>query len=623
MKLLTYLIQGEERIGILTSRREPRERLDSAENGIPMRSVNGADPVVIDIHRAVVVLKGQHDIGRFWWISGWEGPWGVWTAPRDMIDIARFGKAAVDALRDLEDAFWGCARSADAAWTETALVDPSDVTWLPPIPEPPAFFFFHNNNSVAMNFQFPDIGRRLIPHTRTRPLTSVAGTGDLIPASADGFIKEDVEFGFVSGPPARLVSRENIMNYVFGYTVCWDGSRPDYAALYKAKCSDPRPDQKRASANCSKAMDLHGVFGPVIVTTDEIGNPHDLLQFLYVNGRQRGRSYTGAYLDSVPDTLHFFTRIMTVQPGTLFAMGAAGYDGFPVVADFRRPGDNILKIETERIGALENRIVYIDEPEGKELGSGSPYLWRRNRLGLAAASALDLKPGDIPKTTKHFWTTTCNSGDLPRDSIPAPYLLPRSSLASSGTPIELPPNGGTMDVAVQLAGVVGPEPLFGIPPDEVLSRILGFAVIVGVRDHRILELGEKDPVDGSSVFAYYMASFGDGYHNVGTVVPTDMNSISNAEIKLAVNGLEVAAGNVADYPCGLETLVEWITLGITLLPGDIVSLGDSQAVARLEWRPGGEKEIKVKAEIAGLPALDTILIDERDPDFPDWKGLPI
>ena len=618
MKLLTYLLESEERIGILTRRKGPAQA--PSEENLETRGL-----VVLDIRRAVEVLKSQHGTGRIWWITGWTGPWGDWTAPTDMIDIVRFGKDAVNALRDLEDAFWGCARSADAAWTETALQDPKAITWLPPIPEPPAFFFFHNNNAVAMNFQFPAMGRRKVPHTRTRPLTSVAGTGDPIPTGADGAIKEDVEFGFISGPAARLVDRERIMDHVFGYTVCWDGSKSQYGSLYNARCPDPRPDQMRAPGNCSKAMDLHGVFGPVIVTADEIGNPHDLMQYLYVNGRLRGRSYTGAYLDSVPDTLCFFSRIMTVLPGTLFAMGAAGYDGYPVVRDFREPGPNVLKVETEGIGALENRIIYPDEPEGKDLGVGSPYRWRRKLLCLPPSENPHLKPEDIPNITRHFWTTTFNDGDEPRDAVPAPYLLPRSCLAPAGTPIVLPPNCRRAVVTVQLAGVIGPRPLYLSRPEEVLSQLLGLAAIVGVWDQGVADLGTQDPVDGSPIFAFYMAQFGDGYHNIGTVVPiADIEGdIGKATIELTGEGVGTGRGNVADYACSLETLVEWITFGITLLPGDIVSLGASRAMIELELAPGKDRETSIRGAIAGLPAVETVLIDKREPDYPDWRGFPI
>ena len=131
MKLLTFLRDGSERVGILTTR--PSEGAEEAPR-----------EVVIDIARAVEVLDAQRKTGHLWWVTSWAGPWGEWTAPADMIDIARYGHASVQALEDLEKHLWNYARSSDGAWAACALVDPTEITWLPPIPEPPAFFFFHN-----------------------------------------------------------------------------------------------------------------------------------------------------------------------------------------------------------------------------------------------------------------------------------------------------------------------------------------------------------------------------------------------------------------------------------------------------------------------------------------------
>ena len=76
---------------------------------------------------------------------------------------------------------------------------------------------------------------------------------------------------------------------------------------------------------------------------------------------------------------------MMVQPGTIFAMGAAGFDGFPMTAELRQPGRTVVQLELDRIGKLENTLAYPDDPERQELSGKSSYAWRRNNLQLPPA----------------------------------------------------------------------------------------------------------------------------------------------------------------------------------------------------------------------------------------------
>ena len=124
------------------------------------------------------------------------------------------------------------------------------------------------------------------------------------------------------------------------------------------------------------------MFGPVIVTADEVGNPHDLVGRLYMNDVLRGRSYTGAIMDPIHAIVSLFSRLMTLKPGTLFAMGAAGFDGFAVTPDFRRPGENRLAVgevsskdgrgkhttTSRELMMLSGGSMVIDTPGLRELG---------------------------------------------------------------------------------------------------------------------------------------------------------------------------------------------------------------------------------------------------------------
>jgi len=604
MKFLTFLEKGEERSGIQTT-----------------RPGSGAQ-IIIDISLAVSLLRSERS--RLWWITGWRGPWGGWTAPESVIDIARYGKTAVVALEELEKIFWQYARSADGLKAEGALRNPAAITWLPPIPEPPAVFFFHNNSTTCLQVQFKGMGRRQVFHTRTRPLTSLVGHHDFIPTDEEGFVKTDLELGFVSGPPAHAVPEEKIMDHVFGYTICTDGAQNLYRKKHLERSETHRMDHKRAVAGCGKAMDACGAFGPVIVTADELGDPTDLKGAISVNDIPRAHMGTSGYLDTVPEIMEYFSRIMTVQPGTIFAMGAAGFDGFPMVAELRQPGRTIVQLELDRIGKLENTLAYPDEPEGKALSGKSPYAWRRNKLRLQPDRLAGLEPGDIPGKTRQLWATTFNHGNNPEDKIPAPYLYPRSSLHPAFNPIRLPKPCRTARISVQLAVVVGPDIIYRADRAEVSGALLGHAILVGVQDLGVADGFPKDPTEASTMFAYHMACFGDGYHRMGSVAPSDAaGDLFEGEIALEIDGIGRAEAQVSDYACDPADIVEWITMGITLLPADIVSLGASKAVLDVPLSEGARTERKLKAIIGNLAPIETVLVDERDPNYSEWGGLRI
>ena len=300
MKLGTIVEDGSFKTVILSS---------DPENG---------SAVVIDICGAIGLLGNQHQLGRVHWVGSWSGPWGDWAAPKDMIDIVRYGRESVTALERMEQILWAYGRSSDGAWLKTVLRDPEEVTWQTPIPDPPGYLYFHNNSVVSLNFQFIDYGRRKVYHPRNRPITSLTGHGENLFPDAKGQVKTDMELGFVVGPDARHVSAEKAMDYVFGYTVCCDGGTSHYKDKYAPLKNGGVHRHINSASFLSKGTDGQGPIGPVIVTADEVGNPHDLIGKIFFNDTLRGRGHTGAYLDPVRDILAFYARIMTVRAGTIF-----------------------------------------------------------------------------------------------------------------------------------------------------------------------------------------------------------------------------------------------------------------------------------------------------------------
>jgi hypothetical protein len=79
---------------------------------------------------------------RIYWRSEWAGPWGVLAPPKDMLDIIRFGREAVNACTILKRRSVIFIKAWTAHGLRLALLDPEEIQWLSPIPEPPPLYIF-------------------------------------------------------------------------------------------------------------------------------------------------------------------------------------------------------------------------------------------------------------------------------------------------------------------------------------------------------------------------------------------------------------------------------------------------------------------------------------------------
>ena len=142
----------------------------------------------------------------------------------------------------------------------------------------------------------------------------------------------EVELGVVIGRPARNVAAADAMRHVFGYTGVMDIT--------------VRGDEDRSTR---KSFDTFTPVGPVLVTADELPDPHHLSLQLWVNGEQRQNGNTRDMIWNVPKLIEYASHVMTLYPGDLFSTGTP--DGVGPL----RPGDEVT-MEVERIGRLSVKV---------------------------------------------------------------------------------------------------------------------------------------------------------------------------------------------------------------------------------------------------------------------------
>lgn len=155
----------------------------------------------------------------------------------------------------------------------------------------------------------------------------------------------EAELVVVIGKGGRNIPEADAMLYVAGYTCGHDVSARDYQI-------------RRGGGQwiIGKTFDTFAPMGPVLVTPDEIPDPHVLRIQCRVNGQTMQDSNTGQMVFNVPQTIAYLSRVMTLEPGDVIFTGTppgVGMARKPPV--FLQDGD-VAEIEIEGIGVLRNPV---------------------------------------------------------------------------------------------------------------------------------------------------------------------------------------------------------------------------------------------------------------------------
>ena len=172
-----------------------------------------------------------------------------------------------------------------------------------------------------------------------KPQSSIVGPGGtvILPKIAN-HVDFECELCAVIGRAARKVSAENALDYVYGYTMCWDIS-------IRAPWSKGRHNTR----NIRKGFDTFCGVGPWIVTKDEIAEPQDLHIDVKQNGTNVMKAHTADMINGLRDLIRFLSSVSTLMPGTLITTGTPA--GVSKLAD----GDH-LKGTISGIGTMELNV---------------------------------------------------------------------------------------------------------------------------------------------------------------------------------------------------------------------------------------------------------------------------
>jgi 2-keto-4-pentenoate hydratase/2-oxohepta-3-ene-1,7-dioic acid hydratase in catechol pathway len=180
----------------------------------------------------------------------------------------------------------------------------------------------------------------------TKAPSSLADPGQKIVAALDPTHSVDYEgeFGVVIGKHAKNVTRENALEYVFGYTIVND-------------VTARAVQQKHKQWFLGKSLDGFCPVGPYLVTRDEFGVPAEQELATYVNDERRQFAKLKDMIFDVPRFIETVTAYVPLEPGDLLATGTPAGVGIGFDPPrYLSPGD-VMRISISGIGELINPVV--------------------------------------------------------------------------------------------------------------------------------------------------------------------------------------------------------------------------------------------------------------------------
>lgn len=265
--------------------------------------------------------------------------------PTSMLELIDMGFELVEELNDM-------IAETDAELFDEIAYEMDEVTFLAPIPKPRKNIIgigLNYTEHVAESARTLDTTGKLPqkPIIFSKPPTTVTATNTEIIKNTKLTEQLDweVELAVVIGKKGKYVPKAEAMDYVFGYTVINDISARD--------C------RREGQWIVSKGQDTFAPMGPILVTKDEIENPHNLNLSLKVNGIEKQNSNTKFLLFNINDLIEDLSIVFTLEAGDIIATGTpAGVGAGRNPQEWLYDGD-VVEATVDGIGTIVNTIKEI------------------------------------------------------------------------------------------------------------------------------------------------------------------------------------------------------------------------------------------------------------------------
>jgi 2-keto-4-pentenoate hydratase/2-oxohepta-3-ene-1,7-dioic acid hydratase in catechol pathway len=265
--------------------------------------------------------------------------------PNDMLDLIDLGFEIIQEITEM-------VNETPGNFFEEISYNMDEVTILAPIEKPRKNIIgigLNYTEHVAESARTLDTTGKLPqkPIIFSKPPTTVTATNTNIIKNTKltSQLDWEVELAVVIGKKGKYVTNADAMDYVFGYTVINDISARD--------C------RREGQWIVSKGQDTFAPMGPILVTKDEIENPHNLNLSLKVNGVEKQNSNTKFLLFNINDLIEDLSTVFTLEPGDIIATGTpSGVGAGRNPQEWLGNGD-VIEATVEGIGTIVNTVKEI------------------------------------------------------------------------------------------------------------------------------------------------------------------------------------------------------------------------------------------------------------------------
>ncbi|MGB0571169.1 MAG: fumarylacetoacetate hydrolase family protein [Alphaproteobacteria bacterium] len=158
----------------------------------------------------------------------------------------------------------------------------------------------------------------------------------------------ELEWAMITGRTGSNITAASAAEHIFGYTIFNDISARDIQAI-----------EIRSGAGMGgpgKDFDAGNIFGPCIVTADEIKDPYDLTMCARINGEEWSRGNTGMMDHRFEGVLEHLSQNQTIHAGEVFGSGTVP-SGCGLEHNRYLENGDVIELDVEGIGVLTTKIV--------------------------------------------------------------------------------------------------------------------------------------------------------------------------------------------------------------------------------------------------------------------------
>ena len=236
--------------------------------------------------------------------------------------------------------------------TQGAALALQQVRLLAPLPHPRRNLFcvgrnYHEHAKELRDSVFKNNNANVAawPIVFTKVPECVVGPHDEVqlPHGITEQVDYESELALIIGVGGKNIRKEDAMGHIFGYTIVNDVTARDV-------------QMRHQQWDMGKSFDTFCPMGPWIVTADELDGTRTRVRG-WVNGELRQDGHTQDLIFDIPTLIETCSRGITLYPGDVIATGTPAGVGMGLnPPQYLKRGD-VVRVEIEGIGAIENRFA--------------------------------------------------------------------------------------------------------------------------------------------------------------------------------------------------------------------------------------------------------------------------